>query len=421
MEGMILSRLGVTGLTNAPFGDVAACMPIRACMIGDSITAGSTASGKQSYGGMMDRVAFVSDGRLINWYYPETATKLNAWESLGVSGLTVDGFQTQSYRWQSIKQKSQLVFYWLGHNDMPSSGSSLTTVQRNTLRNKVRADVEVLASSGAVVVPVPLMPTTSKDRAETILHNAWLAEYCAGTGLVLGPDLFTVMDGNQGTYCHDGTHPNDTGYLHLQRAWKSWLDTYIPRKGFGWHPLGSSTASQTGAVLNYYGSMTTAGLGTAGYGGTPGTFTSQVLNAEDLGLASNALEITKTGGQSMYVINKSVGGVTGYTAGDLVLFHMRVKAENMIAGDSMLQTQFGASTGHGGAYMPFYGGYESDGEWGTLLCAYQVPATTTNLNFVMYFRPQTTASTATTGKVTIAEPCLVNLTTMQMTSLWQSV
>ena len=403
--------LARTVAATAALQAMAAYGPIPAGIIGDSLTAGSTPGGKQNYGGLMERVALKSNGRLLNWFYPSTAAKTNAWESYGVSGLTVSGHQTAAYRWYANRDKLKVKFYWLGHNDMPSSGSPWSAAQINAFMQQWKADVNSLRTYGTVVIPMSLVHTTSKDRATVVAVNAQIKSFCSNEGL-LYMDVFTCTDGLQATFTHDGTHFKDIGYDVVSDAIIAQLDAVLGKKTVGWTPIGSSTGSQTGVIKNQYGSMTAVALGTAGYGGTPATFTTSVLTAANEGLASDAVKCVKTGGQSGYIFDISSGGTTGYAAGDLVLFHCKIRTKNLTAGDTMLYLTCTASTGHGAGYIPLNGITDTDDEYRTFMCVYEVPASTTNLTFTLIVRPQTTASTSTTGEVTVAEICIVNLDTM---------
>lgn len=397
------------------WGMASAC-PIPFCILGDSLTAGSTAAGKQSYGGLVERICMKSNGRFLNLYYPATAAKTNAWESYGVSGLSVDGHQTQTYRWYANRDKVKVKAYWLGHNDMPNSGSPWNASQINVFFQKWKADVNGLRAFGTVVIPFSLVHTTSKDRATVIAVNAKIKQFCVAEGLPY-IDLFTVTDGQQATYCFDGTHFNDLGLDVVADEAIRQLDAIFGPKQFGWMPVGSSTGSQTGVLKNQFGSMTAVALGTAGYGGTPATFTTSVLTAASEGLASDAVKCVKTGGQSGYIFDVSTGGTTGYVTGDLVMFHCKIRTKDCMAGDTMLYLTCTASGGHGAGYIPVNGIHDTDDQWRTFMCVYKVPASTTNLTFTLIARPQTTASTSTTGEISVAEICIVNLTTMGLEGL----
>lgn len=386
-----------------------ALRPVRVTMIGDSITAGSNPSTTWRFiGGMLSQICLQSSTRIINVSGSSNMPALlTPASSFGYSGLAVGGFESTAYRFNFLQDQPDAVFYWLGHNDMPSSGSPLTASQRRDLRNRIRADLNNIAQAGVVPILCELMIPSGKDRNEVLLHNAWLAQLSSETGWPLVTGLFAVMDGQQGTLTTDGVHPNPRGYVALGLVFDSFVRSWMPRE----HDLTlmGTQGTKTGVPL----ALAPGSFGSYGYDTPTGTFTRATLAQDTVGLKGSAEQVTKTGGKALVVFSTSLSIGATAAVGDWVLFSMKFRMRDCLVTnqESTFLTNFRPIGATGSFVSPFVGVIDSGSEWRTMAYAYKVPASTTSLLFELYMANMLNSGTSSTGVVEMAEVCLTNLTT----------
>lgn len=387
--------------------------PVKVVMVGDSITAGSADATMTNLGSMMSYVHMQAGLRMVDVSNINDTAVLDQ-QSYGVAGLTVSGLVSQTYRYNWLRDTPDAAFYWLGHNDMPATGSSFTATERRDFRERVLADLRATAVAGVVPIPLELIPTTSKDRTEILAHNAWLAGVCAQNGWPFVSGLFTVMDGQQGTLTRDGVHPNMQGYSALSAVVGAWIRANWPRE----YALSVYGAPQGGAY-GQIGYVPPASYGTYGYGTPAGTFTTQILTQDATGIRGGALQVVKTGGRGVAVVENN-WPITGVAAvGDYIGIHCRFRANGCIAGGTVLQSAWQANGGHSGAVNAFSGMIETGTEWRSFMRIYKIPAGTTSINYAIYLRQFIDANTSSTGTLEIGELQAMNLTRMRIAQNWR--
>lgn len=347
----------------------------------------------------------------MNWYYPDNAAMTLPHESYGIGGLTLAGNALAAGRHDAGKSAADLAFVHLGHNDVSATGVSMSGPAKTAMRGRYADLVEGLCLAGKVVVPVPLVPTTTTERNEVLDFNLWMKDFARKHGLVLGPDLFTVVDGQQGTLTTDGTHLNGAGVKACGIAANLWLRRYLPKASAGALLLRDSSASQPGVVANFAGKTTN--WGSYGYGSAEGTFSAAAV-AADSEATNGSWRFTKTGGDSCAVTGV-LDATTGFAVGDWVMTSFRFKSE-CLAGGSYLVSDLKAVGGHGGAYRTIHGQPDFD-DWARSMTVFKVPAGTTGLSFGLYMR-RLAGSGSSTGTFEIADAGVWNLSAMGVAAGW---
>lgn len=320
---------------------------------------------------------------------------------------------------QALTSGADLVMLNMGTNDA-RQGYPLTHTQQY-----YKATVEAILAAGMDLIITgvpPINDTVSagaypglsvKDEMDKI--NAWLKEYCSQKRIpyvdVYTPLIDSATRSFLPEYYQDGVHLNPAATLIAGRAVADCIGRlYAPITGWG-------TASNVDAT-NLVGNA--LGLTDATSDGMPDTW--GVLGTPTGGTATHTLETiagfpgkvicveqnANTNARQLYYSRNIASGK--FAAGDLMRasIHVRMPAPSTVQPSARIA--FGGPVAPARTQCQLIANWAACDEWLTSVVEFRVPAENcTSLDFYLY-------CSAGTGKVYFAQPTLVNLTALGITS-----
>ena len=389
--------------------------PLRYVVRGDSITQGSDA-------GSLNRINAGAPGywqlafsNRLQHAVGLDPTLLDVSGGYGFGGLTAAGLNgTFASANDPYRDRADIIFDWLGHNDIASWGAGgATSLQRETLWANFLGRAARAAASGSVLVPVTLIRTTNMSRDETRRYNDRLLNWANERGIV-PLDMFRVFDGRESNpaWMPDGVHPSPLGYVRSAEEAGRWAKTFFPVDHVAVFVANDQSPS-TGLI----GRVAPGGYGTYGYNSPPGTFTAQTISRDIAGTANDVRQIVKTGGGDL-ALCEVPGHTSGFSAGDwiAVAFQYRITQAFGPGTETSLQSAFQA--GHSGGYSILKGAINNTDGWHNFMHAYKVAAGATQVVTNMYARATYNSNTNSTGTFEFSGLQVVNLTASNMAAAY---
>ena len=359
--------------------------PLKIAGLGDSIMGGDgEPAGQSRVGSWFNKASIYTDGRVIPLRY-------------GYGGVSAVGHRSHPNKNDYQTAKPDVLVYHFGVNDMPATGGSLSSGQRDTIRAAILATAnEALAAGASFVVFPEIVFADSKSTSETILHNDWLATLPGiDARYVFMPGFEGLYDPASSTYTGDGTHPNQVASDLLAQKFADWLKPQI----WGVRKFRDLVVAAGSAGRLYQKEPMVVPFQST-VGGGSGATSTETLNTSS-GLTGNSLVLSLSG-DNLHVVHWNGVSVPSY-ANRWFLTSIRLKASQVGSGRTIETKTYSKGSPDGGIVVFCEGQIDTLGEWGHLLMLNKATPQVTELQLQIFSRELVLSETNSVGSMEFGE------------------